>query len=150
MFIICYYRALTIIVKNMPIINTYTDNGSGVITTLSGDVSGNELIAAQKERYSSTKKILLLKYILADFTNTKTLDLSSAHVLKCSNLSMSASKENPNICIAAVMNSDLGYGLSRMWQAYTDDIPWNANIFRTRSEAEDWLREEISNDLGFS
>ena len=48
------------------------------------------------------------------------------------------------------MNSDLGYGLSRMWQAYTDDIPWNANVFRTRSEAEDWLRKEIDVDLTFS
>lgn len=134
----------------MPITNTNTDNGFGVITTLSGDVSGDELIAAQKERYSSTKKILLLKYILADFTNTNKLDLSSDHVLQCSDLSMCASKENPNICIAAVMNSDLGYGLSRMWQAYTDDIPWNAKVFRTRSEAEDWLHNEIDIELSFS
>ena len=134
----------------MPITNTYTDKGFGVITTLSGDVSGDELITAQKERYSSTKKILLLKYILADFTETNNLDLSSNHVLQCGNLSISASNENPNICIVAVMNSDLGYGLSRMWQAYTDDIPWNANVFRTRSEAEDWLRKEIDVDLTFS
>jgi len=133
----------------MPIINTNTDQGFGVITTLSGDVSGDELISAQKERYSSTKKILLLKYILADFTDTNKLDLSSSHVLQCSNLSMCASKENPNICIAAVMNSDLGYGLSRMWQAYTDDIPWNAKVFRTRDEAEDWLRTEIDVELIF-
>ncbi len=134
----------------MPIINTNTDNGFGVITTLTGDVSGDELITAQKERYSSIKKILLLKYILADFTGTDKLDLCSNHILKCSSLSMSASLENPNICIAAVMNSDLGYGLSRMWQAYTDDIPWNAKVFRTRSEAEDWLREEIDVELCFS
>lgn len=134
----------------MPITNTYTDNGFGVITTLTGDVSGDDLITAQKERYGSIKKILLLKYILADFTNTNKLDLSSEHVLQCNNLSMSASNENPNICIAAVMNSDLGYGLSRMWQAYTDDIPWNAKVFRTRSEAEDWLRNKIDVDLSFS
>ncbi|MFV2059750.1 MAG: hypothetical protein ACC653_03640 [Gammaproteobacteria bacterium] len=134
----------------MPIINTNTDNGFGVITTLTGNVSGDELITAQKDRYSSTKKILLLKYILADFSDTEKLDLCSNHVLLCSNLSKSASQNNPNICIAAVMNTDLGYGLSRMWQAYTDDIPWNAKVFRTRAEAEDWLREEIDVDLCFS
>jgi len=133
----------------MPITNTNTDNGFGIITTLSGDISGEELVNAQKERYTSTKKLLLLKYILADFTNTKNLDISSNHILQCSDLSMSASKENPNIYIAAVMNSDLGYGLSRMWQAYTDDIPWNAKVFRTRNEAEDWLRNEIDVDLTF-
>jgi len=134
----------------MPITNTITDNGSGVITTLTGDVSGDELISAQKERYSTTKKVLLLKYILADFTDANKLDLSSNHIMQCSDLSMCASNENPNICIAAVMNSDLGYGLSRMWQAYTDNIPWNAKVFRTRNEAEDWLREEIDTDLTFS
>ncbi len=134
----------------MPIININTDEGFGVITTFTGDVSGDELITAQQERYSPIKKVLLLKYILADFTDTEKLDLSSNHVLKCSNLSMCASKENPNICIAAVMNSDLGYGMSRMWQAYTDDIPWNAKVFRTRPEAEQWLREVIDVDLTFS
>ncbi len=134
----------------MPIVNLNTDEGSGVITTFTGDISGNELISAQKERYAPTKKLLLLKYILADFTHTDKLDLCSNDVLQCSNLSMCASKENPNIYIAAVMNSDLGYGLSRMWQAYTDDIPWNAKVFRTRTEAEEWLREEIDSNLSFS
>ncbi|VAW96521.1 hypothetical protein MNBD_GAMMA22-1752 [hydrothermal vent metagenome] len=134
----------------MSIINLSTDDGSGVITTFTGDISGDELILAQKDRYSPTKKLLLLKYILADFTNTNKLELCSNDVLQCSNLSLYASKENPNICIAAVMNSDLGYGLSRMWQAYTDDIPWNAKVFRTRTEAEDWLRHEIDAKLSFS
>ena len=45
---------------------------------------------------------------------------------------------------ALVAPTDLGYGLSRMFQimADTEDFPFNINVFRTLKEANQWLLEK--------
>jgi hypothetical protein len=48
---------------------------------------------------------------------------------------------NPSVCpkFAIVAPSDLTYGLSRMFKAFSQDLKWDIQSFRTIEEAFDWL-----------
>ena len=44
---------------------------------------------------------------------------------------------------AFVVDDDLLYGLSRMYEMISEDLPTTVNIFKNMDEAQDWIREEI-------
>ena len=46
-------------------------------------------------------------------------------------------KGDPHI----VADGDLNYGLSRMYETVTDDVPTHKNIFRDMEDAQNWLKE---------
>jgi hypothetical protein len=35
------------------------------------------------------------------------------------------------------------FGLSRMWEVFVDQIGWKTKVFRSKSEAELWIKELI-------
>ena len=42
---------------------------------------------------------------------------------------------------AIVADGDLNYGLARMYEILTDDVPTKTSIFRDMDEAQKWLKE---------
>ena len=44
---------------------------------------------------------------------------------------------------AFVVDHDLLYGLSRMYEIISEDLPTTVSIFKNMDEAQDWIREEI-------
>jgi hypothetical protein len=60
----------------------------------------------------------------------------------------------PGVIIAVAAPRDLGYGLSRMWEILMDQIGWETMTFRSRSEADDWIRlrakEKFNLDIPFA
>ena len=49
--------------------------------------------------------------------------------------------------MAIVAPRDLEYGLSRMWQAFVEDNGWETMVFRSREQAEEWVREKVSQNF---
>lgn len=44
--------------------------------------------------------------------------------------------------VAMIVDKDLYYGLIRMYQAYSDELPSDVKIFRSMEEASEWLAEK--------
>ncbi len=44
-----------------------------------------------------------------------------------------------NLKIAIVSKSDLAFGLGRMYEALSENTPWQTMVFRTIDKAEEWL-----------
>jgi hypothetical protein len=42
--------------------------------------------------------------------------------------------------VAIVAPSDLAFGIARMWEAFAEVTRWNTHVFRSRAEADPWLR----------
>ncbi len=42
--------------------------------------------------------------------------------------------------IACLVSSDLGYGLGRMYEALSDNLPQQVRVFRDPVQAENWLK----------
>ena len=53
-----------------------------------------------------------------------------------------AAAVNPDPLVAIVANSDIAYGLSRMYEALLSGTDWDVRVFRTRPEAVQWIREK--------
>ena len=54
---------------------------------------------------------------------------------------------NPNwshAFTAIVADEDLTYGLSRMYEIMTDDMPITTNVFRDMDAAQKWLKENLA------
>jgi len=49
-------------------------------------------------------------------------------------------KNNPGLVFAVIAESDLVFGMARVWQAFLDDFAPHARIFRTLDEAQAWLK----------
>ena len=54
-----------------------------------------------------------------------------------------ASEINPNMVIAMVGTKDLVFGLSRVWEAFTHDSPFETMVFRKITEAQQWIKGKL-------
>ncbi|MFP4054487.1 MAG: hypothetical protein ACLFV7_11570 [Phycisphaerae bacterium] len=43
--------------------------------------------------------------------------------------------------LAILVAGDLGFGMSRMYEAFSHDLPQSIRVFRDQGKAEDWLLE---------
>jgi len=133
----------------MTVENVLTDNGQGLITVCSDDLDANEFIEAIRERYTPDENLQKVRYYITDHTKVHNFKLSTEDIITLTKITNAASRKNPNVCLASVVPSSLGYGLVRMWLGYADDLVWKARLCRSRTDAEQWLRDRIGAELTF-
>ena len=128
----------------MPVEINDCDGGLGSYILVSGDASEEEFIDAFKmllnqdeEKY---KKYL---YSLCCYTGIKQFGLSTPMVQQLADMSVRAMKINPDAIVALVADQDLYFGLARMFDALVFDEGWETNVFRSKEEAIDWIRERV-------
>jgi len=130
----------------MPVRIRFTDNGLGVIMTGSGIVTGEEILNANKDAYARATEPLI--YQLFEGDKITGLSVSTNDLRAAADQDIAASKRMPNTIVAVHASDDLPFGLARMWDAFVQETGWKTNVFRTRSEAEAWLKEEVRAKLG--
>ena len=128
----------------------FQDEEFGTITEYYGVLTDEILLKCTKERYSSKNRNENYKYILNDYTNVTSMEISTDTVEIVSQMAIEVSKYNKNIIIVAVTPTDLEFGLARMWQAYADETGWESKVCRSREEAEDWVQKELRLELKFN
>ena len=126
----------------MPIQIKYIDSGIGVEFIGSGVVTGEDIIAANKEIYSN-KNFSKQRYKIVDRTNCTEYKVSTVEIRIIAEQDKAAAKTNPNIIIALISTTDLQYGISRMYQAYVRDIGFLVEVFRNRKSAEEWVDSQL-------
>lgn len=126
----------------MPIEIKYTDDNIGIIFSAIGKVTGKDIINKQKEIYQS-EGFAQLRYWIVDRARCTEYEVSSDEVNQIARMDNEAAKINQNLLMALVSESDLQYGVSRMYEAYIDEAGFKTMVFRDRFEAEDWIRNEL-------
>jgi hypothetical protein len=124
----------------MPLTHEEIKNG-GILVKGEDVVTGNEIGEVNDIIYNSTENILKIKYQLWDLTNVSEILVSNADIEVFASQDAAAAKISPNMIIAIVANSDLIYGLSRMWEAYSYSSPFESMVFRNIEDAEKWIDE---------
>jgi hypothetical protein len=124
----------------MPIELRYREGGRGVVFVCAGVVTGTEFDEANEEIYSD-QCLPALRYQLIDFSDAERIEISAEDTRRHAEVDRVAAERNPNIAIAIVGPSDVTFGISRMWQALTDDSKLQSHIFRSMPEAERCLAE---------
>lgn len=128
----------------MTITINYINEGSGIEIIASGCVTGDEIIEAHKEIYSSDN-LTKQRYQIIDRTECIEYLVSNEDARKIAEIDKAASIVNANIIIAIISKTDLQFGVSRVWQAYLEDSTFVTQVFRDRIKAENWLKEQLNN-----
>jgi len=117
------------------------DDGMGRLWVRRGVLTGKEIIA-RNERILSSKSYQGVRWLLIDDTET-TMDISAAEVQIIRRQDDRLAAVLPELVTAVVVPYDLGFGMARMWEMLTERPGWSVRAFRSRPEAEAWLREEV-------
>lgn len=121
-------------------------NGMGRLWICRGVLSGKELIA-NTERVLSTKSYEGVRWLLIDETDT-TMDISAEEIHTIKHQDDLLATVLPELVTAVVVPYDFGFGMARMWEILTERPGWSTRAFRSRPEAEAWLREEVRRKFG--
>ncbi|MCP4710660.1 MAG: hypothetical protein GY869_18705 [Planctomycetes bacterium] len=120
----------------MPYTTEWKENG--IWWTYSGVVSAKEVLECNLEIYGDDR-FDNLAYQMVDLSQAERLELTEAQVKKIAYLDKAAARSNPNIQVALVSKMDLIKELLEMYARYSEESPWEIDIFETLAEARKWL-----------
>jgi hypothetical protein len=126
----------------MPVMIEYTQDGIGVVLYHKGVVTGEELIDAITSVYKS-EKYLKIRYWIGERSECEEFLIDPDHAKKIAELNKVESKRNPGILLALVSPTDIQFGMSRMFQAFSDDSLFKTEVFRDKASAENWISKEL-------
>jgi hypothetical protein len=132
---------------DMPLEVHIVDGGRGRIRIDRGVLSGKELIA-RNEYVLSSKSYEGVRWLLIDGTATISMDISPEEIRAIKKQDDRIAAVLPELVIAVVFPYDFGFGMTRMWEMLTERPGWSISAFRSRPEAEAWLREEVRRKFG--
>ena len=130
----------------MPIEIQYTEDKIGVVFCAVGRVTGEEIIAAQKTIHDS-EGFVDLRYWIVDRSRCTEYTVSTDEVSQIADMDNNAAKRNPHLLMALVSESDLQFGVSRMYEAQIDANGFKTMSFRDRASAEKWIENELGQSL---
>jgi len=128
----------------IPIGITYLDDGAGVVFTGSGVVTGAEIRAANAEIFSRDLAARPYQYCLFDANGLTGMNVSADGVRAIAGQDISAARQMPVVVVAIYANSDLSFGLARMWESLVAQSGWTTGVFRDRAAAVAWLKKEVA------
>ena len=107
------------------------------IYKVNGELSNEELLRLNNELFmgQSTEKIIF------DFRNGSLKNISTGVFKQKIKNSKSRAEKRKEIKVAIIANKDIDFGMGRMYAAYVEmeDIGVTISVFRTQSEALQWL-----------
>jgi len=127
----------------MPYKIIYTKNPNGVTTIFSGVLTDKEIIQSCIDRVKYEDKMRNLHFIKDDLLDVTEFRVTSEAIQTCATYALEVSEINKKIVHTAIVPTNLVYGMARMWNTYSDGTDWNKNIFRSRKEADIWLKNNI-------
>jgi hypothetical protein len=117
---------------------------SGVVFAFQGMVTRKEMEEAKLALLAQSTELMNLMFAIVDHTDAVLDDLSTADLLDLAKLDQKLARHTPaGMVVAVAVARDLEYGLARMWQAFIDGSGWETGVFRSRPEAEHWVRERV-------
>lgn len=136
----------------MPYSIEYIETERGIIVYWEGVVTGADLIKSYKERFSDAERVKTLRYVITDNSKITDYNVSEYDIRTICDISNeAASRYNRDIYAAAIMPTEVSYGMARMAQAYTneDRTGWHTFVSRSRKDVEQWLLSNLDSSLVF-
>jgi hypothetical protein len=139
----------------MPITLEGRQDGAGVIYHCQGDMTIDDYFRAGITFLAYPDEIKKWRYTIIDLSFVTSMQINSngIHSVVEQNKRLAALAV-PGVLLAVAAPKDLGYGLSRMWEILNEQIGWETMTFRTRAEADAWIRhrskEKFDLDVPFT
>lgn len=121
----------------------FLDDGIGVYWLGQGIITGQDLLEASEKTFKSEEILKHIKYALIDFSCIDKGVIQIRNIITKAGMDKKAAKINPNIVIALIVTKDIMFGLARMWEVFVDQTGWKTKVFRSKTEAELWIKELV-------
>ena len=133
----------------MPVEIKDCDDGLGVTISGRDSITDQQWLDEFKKHLTQEEdKFRKYRYSLSDYSAVTEVDVSNASIQALAELCIQASKINPYPVVAIVAPSDLAFGLARMTETLISETYWKTEVFRSRQEAVEWIKKEVSNWYG--
>jgi len=134
----------------MPITIKETADGTGIVYGGDGIVTSQQLLDAVQLIRSFGEKTQRWMFCLHDFSRVEDVKCSADEIrnLASQDNSVLAPMFPKGFVVAVVTSKDHVFGLARMWQAQAEDTQWDIDVFRSRTDAEGWVRERVQANFG--
>ncbi len=128
----------------MPVEHQIDETNRLIVTTWTGRLTDGEMIQVYQDYLNNIKT--LPRYIpyneIADFSKTSDVRLTVDGIKKMGEIASTADREDVKTKLAIIVNSNLAFGLARMYQVYRSFSP-NANketrVFKKEGDALEWI-----------
>jgi len=132
----------------VPFSTEYLPDGRRVHLTGTGLLTGQEILDAKAGLLRSPDRLKGLACGLVDVTDVTELRITRDDVLEFVAVDVRIAALVPRaVAVAVVAPGDLAFGLARMWEAFAEVTGWTTHVFRSRAEAEAWLRPWVEGRL---
>jgi hypothetical protein len=121
----------------------YVDGGKGVHKIGKGVITSADFLLVALEQARDVKGASQLKYALGDFSEATEFQITIDSLRQLVEVQRKTAQLSSGAFIAIIAPSQQPYGLSRVWQSFTEDMGWSASVFRNRTEAILWLRTQL-------
>ncbi len=118
-------------------------DGLGIVLRCEGEVCGDDIIAA-KEKVATSQNVGRWMFGVLDQSRVTAANYTTTDVHRAAVRDHHLAKlTRPGFLVAVIAASDFQFGVFRMWQLLTDDVPWRTCVFRDCQLAQNWLRDEV-------
>lgn len=119
-------------------------NGQGLLLICSGDLDLKDLYEAKIDLPERFPNIRAWYFAILDLSAITNLTVSAADLDRLVEQDRQLSAvARPGLVLAIIARGELPYGVSRLWQSFSDPTGWESEIFRERTAAENWLRHRL-------
>jgi hypothetical protein len=126
----------------MPVKLSHIKNG-GILIKCDGHMKGSDIREINGTIYQDPEKVKGIKYQICNFLDVDDISVTKEEVRRIAEQDKKAAEINPGMLIAIVAKTDLGFGLSRMWEAMAHESPLKTMVFRNIKEAQAWIRDNL-------
>jgi hypothetical protein len=117
----------------------YVADGLGLELFGTGVVRGSEIIQANWEIIEEKERLGSVRFALVVFAPEAGVDVSTDEIRDIAEQDQIMKGWIPRCAVAVVAGQDVQFGLARMWESYVARVGWQTCVFRSRTEAEQWL-----------
>jgi hypothetical protein len=128
----------------MPFSTELVDDGRRLLFTGSGLLTGREIIESKTALLAEGARLHEVNQSLVDLVAVSVLQMTTEEVRTLAGVDRQLASFIPVVVIAVVAPSDHVFGVARMWEVMAQSPGWRTAVFRTRPEADAWLRAPLS------
>ena len=133
----------------MPIEIEGRQNGVGVIYHCRGAITVDDFFQAGLGFLAYPEEIKKWRYSIVDLSAVDSMEISSGDIRTVVEQNKRiAAIAVPGVILAVASPRDLGFGLSRMWETFMEEVGWETITLRSRAEADRWIQERMKQKFG--
>jgi hypothetical protein len=133
----------------MPIDVKLLHDGMGILYHCHGTVTGKDFIEANKRILIMKESLKQVRYGLIDETEVENIHMTESEMVTVTAQNRKIASLVPSGAIVAVISeNDFDMGLARVWESFIEYTGWETMTFRTRWQAESWIKEKVKANCG--